>query len=297
MDQLDLVKLHPLMEITQGRNEISIAVIDGPLDFKHTALKDAKIRTSSDFQLNQCKNASSAACIHGTFVIGILSASRDSAAPAICPRCEVILRPIFNDTSLNSNYTIDRYFPTTTPKELAKAIIECVNAGAKIINLSIGILSSSLITYHELQQAYNYALQKNVIIVAASGNQGTLGYGSNLYHPWIIKVAACDENGVISPISNLGRYVTTKGVMAPGINIQSTIPNNGYSQMSGTSFSVPFVTGAIALLWSIFRNATSTDIISAIIETALDSKHISRSVIPPLLDASLAYKKLEKFFQ
>ena len=44
--------------------------------------------------------------------------------------------------------------------------------------------------------------------------------------------------------------------MAPGVNIKSVYPGGQYTHMSGTSFAAPFVTGGIALLWSIFPNVT-----------------------------------------
>ena len=55
--------------------------------------------------------------------------------------------------------------PVTTPEELSKAIIEVVDSGVKIINLSLGLSSPSLVVYDSLQQAYDYALRKQVIIV------------------------------------------------------------------------------------------------------------------------------------
>jgi subtilisin family serine protease len=295
MDPLDLLNLRQLMSRSRGHNDIKIGVIDGPIDFNHSQLKNAKTRTISDSQFIQCKNSDSAACIHGTFVLGILSGIRNSNSPAICPECQILLRPIFKDfsspSSSKENYV---HLPKSTPEEVAKAIIETINAGAKIINLSIGISTSALVTYHELQQAYEYALRNHVIIIAASGNQGSLGYASILYHPWVIPVVSCDEFGKISDISNLGSLIAKKGIMAPGTNIKSIIPNNKYSYMSGTSFAAPFVTGTIALLWSIFRNASSTDIISAIIKTDVSSNR--RSLIPPLVNAELAYKRLYKIF-
>ncbi len=300
MDPLDLIKLHQLMNISKGHNDIKIGVIDGPVDFNHPQLKNSKIRTISDSQYIQCKNADSIACMHGTFIVGILSGVRNSISPAICPDCQILLRPIFKDASslsLISNQK-DANLPISSPKELANAIIETINAGAKIINLSIGISISSLVTYYELQQAYEYALRNNVIIVAAAGNQGSIGYASTLYHPWVIPVASCDEHGKISVISNLGSLIARRGVMAPGIKIQSIVPNNGYTQMSGTSFAASFVTGTVALLWSIFNNATSSDIITSIINVGpnSNSNNKRRSLIPPLVDAELAYKKLYKIF-
>lgn len=296
MDPLDLIKLRQLMGRTKGHNDIKIGVIDGPVDFNHPQLKNTKIKTISDSQFIQCNNSDSVACMHGTFVVGILSGIRNSTSPAICPECQILLRPIFKDISSSSSPSNenDINLPISTPKELAKAIIETINAGAKLINLSIGISISSLITYYELQEAYRYALRNHVIIIAASGNQGSLGYASTLYHPWVIPVASCEVSGKISVISNLGSSIAKRGIMAPGTKIKSIIPNNKYSYMSGTSFAAPFVTGTIALLWSIFRNATSTDIISAIIKT--DKSSNRRSIIPPLLDAELSYKKLEKAF-
>ena len=86
-------------------------------------------------------------------------------------------------------------FPSTTPEELSDAIIEVVDAGARIINLSLGLSTSSLITYPKLQEAYDYARQHGTIIVAASGNQGNIGSISLLQNQWIIPVAASDEDG------------------------------------------------------------------------------------------------------
>lgn len=52
--------------------------------------------------------------------------------------------------------------------------------------------------------------------------------------------------------------------------------------MNGTSFVVPFVTGTIALLWSIFRNATAKEIVYSALRST-SSRH--RSMVPPLINA------------
>ena len=83
------------------------------------------------------QESDSIACMHGTFITGILTGRRGTYAPAICPDCEIILRPIFTEESNSKEIEL----PSTTPDELAQAIVECIKAGADIINLSVGLSS------------------------------------------------------------------------------------------------------------------------------------------------------------
>jgi subtilisin family serine protease len=291
MDPLNQTGLQSLMNVSTGRSDLVIGIIDGPVDLNHPAFQTSKIKTIRDLQFNACKNASSIACSHGTFVAGILCAKRGLSAPAICPNCEIILNPIFREEDTNKTSNRNVIFPSATPEELSNAIIETVDAGAKIINLSLGLSTSSLTVYDKLQQAYDYALHKGVIIVVAAGNQGDIGNISLINHQWIIPVAACDENGLLDPISNFGASIGNRGLMAPGVNIKSTYPGGQYSHMNGTSFATPFVTGAIALLWSIFTDATAASIIYSIIRNVSSNRR--RSVIPPLLNAEAAWQLLK----
>jgi subtilisin family serine protease len=291
MDPLEQVKLRSLMDVSNGRPEIVIGVIDGPVDFNHPSFQNARLKATKISQLRACKSASNIACNHGTFVTGILAGKRDSLAPAICPECTIILRPIFNEPSSGSN--VDVVFPTSTPNELSDAIIETVDSGAKIINLSLGLSGTSLIVYHELEQAYIYARQKGVIIVAAAGNQGNIGYAALHNNKWVIPVAACDENGRLSAMSNFGASIGIRGLMAPGVDIDSTSPGGKYTKLSGTSFAAPFVTGTIALLWSVFCKATAAQIIQSVVRRPLNH---SRTIIPSLLDGEGAWKFLKNHY-
>lgn len=293
MDPLSQTRLDSLMTISSGSPDISIGLIDGPVDFSHPALQGSKIKTVRDSQFGECKSAGSMACAHGTFMAGILCAKRGLSAPAICPGCEIILNPIFRQEHNNSDKISKDVInlPSATPGELSKAIIETIDAGAKIINLSLGLSAPSLTLYVNLQEAYDYALQRGVIIVVAAGNQGNIGNISLINHEWLIPVSACDANGKLDPMSNFGPSIGKRGLMAPGVNIRSAYPGGRYTHMSGTSFSAPFVAGAIALLWSIFTKATATMIKHAIIMGA--SKQRRHSIIPSLLNAEETYKLLK----
>jgi subtilisin family serine protease len=294
MDPLKLVKLPSLMAISTGTPEIVIGLVDGPIDFNHSAFQSANITTVKNSQYAACRSAGSLACMHGTFIAGMLCARRGLSAPAICPDCKLLLYPIFSEgesENLKSNKSASLLLPSTTPKELSKAIVETVDAGAKIINISAGLSISSLVTFSELEDAYDYAMRNGVIVVAAAGNQGNIGgYLSTLSHKWVIPVAACDEQGRLDPISNFGPSMGSRGLMAPGVNITSTSPNGVYARMTGTSFAVPFVTGAIALLWSIFSNVSPAIVIQTITgRTTFEY----RSITPPLLNVEAAWNKLK----
>jgi subtilisin family serine protease len=288
MDPLSQTKLHSLMSISRGIHGIVIGIIDGPIDFTHHALKNSHIRTVRQSHLTACKAADSMACIHGTFIAGILCADRRSAAPAICPDCKIILRPIFSEGSLNGRSST--VLPSTTPQELSTAIIETVDAGARVINLSLGLSTSVLTVFNELEEACEYASRHGVILVSASGNQGRIGYLPLFHNRWVIPVAACDNNSRLSPESNFGASIGSRGLMAPGVNIASTFPDGKYDLMTGSSVAAPFVSGAIALLWSIFPNASSTEIKYSIMKGVLSGR---RSIIPPLLNAEAAKRLLK----
>lgn len=284
MGPLDLIQLGSLMRATSGRPEVVVGVIDGLVDLGHPALEGVLMRATRTDRDVACRTSDSVACNHGTFIAGILSARRGLQAPAICPRCVLVSRPIFHDGRRTASG-----IPTSNPRELAAAIHETIDAGARVINLSVGLSRASLVVYREMDEACRHAVERGVILVAASGNQGRIGYNPLLAHPWVIPVTACDERGRLSRESNLAPSVGKGGLMAPGRNITSTTPGGHYTRLSGTSVAVPFVTGTIALLWSEFPRATAAEIRDAVLRGASARRG---SVTPPLLNAQAAWRIL-----
>ena len=283
VDPLALVKLRALMDRTSGRPEVKIGVIDGPVLMRHPDLTGGRLREIPGADGGGCTRADSMACLHGTFVTGILAAKRSSPAPAICPDCTVLIRPIFAESTWGREH-----MPSATPRELAAAMIECLDAGARVINLSLALEEPSTAEDEALQAAIAQAVRRGVIVVAAAGNQGTLGSSTISRHPWVIPVVACDLRGRPTPESNLGRSIGSRGLSAPGEAITSLGPA-GAVTLGGTSVAVPFVTGAIALLMSEFPSATPAEIRLAITGVSTVRR---ASVVPPLLDASAAHRAL-----
>jgi subtilisin family serine protease len=284
MDPLELVKLTALMERTSGSLDMKIGFIDGPVVSRHPDLAGEHLREIIGNNNGTCTQANSAACLHGTFIAGVLSAKRNSPAPSICPACILLIRPIFAEATSGREQ-----MPSATPRELAAAIIQCIDAGARVINLSLALTQPSVKGEHALQEALDYALKRGVLVVAAAGNQGTLGSSAITRHPWVISVMACDLRGRPMNESNLGSSIGRWGLSAPGDGITSLGTEGQTLTLGGTSVSVPFVTGTVALLWSEFTAATAADIKLAITQSP---GRRSASVVPPLLDAEAAYQIL-----
>ena len=98
VDFLNLVNLAPLMELSSGSGEIAIGLMDGPVAANHPDLAAESVREAAGEPRAGCAHSGNAACTHGSFTAGILSAKRGSPAPAICPGCTLLVRPIFKET-------------------------------------------------------------------------------------------------------------------------------------------------------------------------------------------------------
>jgi thermitase len=139
--------------------------------------------------------------------------------------------------------------------------------GARVVNLSLGSASSSRAERDAI------AAFPTMLFVAAAGNGGADGVGDDddasptypcaYMLPNVVCVAASDNRDQLAAFSNYGK--TSVDLAAPGVNIASTWPGNGYSWSSGTSMATPHVSGAAALLWAAAPGAQPTDINSALL--------------------------------
>ena len=211
--------------------------------------------------------------LHGTHVAGIIGAVRgngvgiDGIAPAVK---FMMLRGDERD------------------KDVANAIRYAVDNGAQIISMSFGKAYSPYKA--AVDEAVKYADAHDVLMVHAAGNDGadlskTKSYPTPVYldggHPrnWIEVGASSWKGGdsLAAPFSNFGQQQVD--VFAPGVDILSTVPGNGYARESGTSMAAPVVSGLAALLMDYYPNLSAADVKRVIVSSV--SRHADQLVIQP----------------
>lgn len=130
---------------------------------------------------------------------------------------------------------------TSNTSLVASGIVKAVDLGARVINISLGSFGNSQV----LENAVNYALSRNVVIVAAAGNEqlNMLAYPAAL--PGVISVGAVDANGQQAYFSNSGETLT---LSAPGVGIISGYTGDQIVMGSGTSQAAALVSGVATVL-------------------------------------------------
>jgi subtilisin family serine protease len=272
---LKMVGLDYPMALSEGSADVKIGLLDGSVDTDSPDLAGSRIT-----RLDAGPGPASSASGHATLIAKMLVAGRHASPPGICPGCTLLVRPIFSRSHRS------RGLPGAVPQDVAGAIVDAIAAGARVINLSAATAMPSTRAYLGLRHALDYAIQHGVIVVAAAGNQASLGSSELTRHHGCIPVVAYDLRGHPAAMSNLGRSAGQRGLGAPGNVVMSHADGKPMLQ-SGTSFAAARVTGAIALLWSLFPSASASSI-----RLALRTDR-GRSVTPPLMDVRAAYQRLQ----
>ncbi|MFF2588494.1 S8 family serine peptidase [Peribacillus butanolivorans] len=238
---------------TMGSKEMVVAIIDDGIDRNHEDLK-GKI----DHPYDAVRNRKNIVPVgeHGTHIAGIIagSANNDLGGTGVAPNIKIMPINVFNG----------KYADTA---DIIEAIHYAVQQGADIINMSLGETSYSEALNKAVQEAYN----KGLLIVAAAGNEGDMGKSVQRVYPaafsHVISVAATDSKDKRTSYSN---YHSTVDIAAPGDYILSTLPNNRYGWMSGTSMATPMVAGVAALIWSNEPKLTKYEVEYRLYDSALD---------------------------
>jgi subtilisin family serine protease len=165
------------------------------------------------------------------------------------------------------------------------AINYAVANGVQILSLSWGGPGESDL----LNEAIQNAINAGVLVVAAAGNDSTSNDTTPSYpasYPGVISVASSDENDALSDFSNYGSSVT---IAAPGSDIYSTLPDDQFGILSGTSMATPQVAGALALAYAAKPGLAAADLNTALCSTAkkilTDSTSCGRLDVAALVSA------------
>lgn len=217
---------------TTGKG-VKIAIIDTGAEKDHPDLKGRLSQTTNfvdggDLSFTRDK--------HGTAVAGVLTARANDGEGiyGIAPEADVsLLKACWYPGQGDAKAQCSSW-------SLAKALDAAINSGARIINLSLAGPNDTLMA--KLLEAAN---RRGVnIVAAASEQQPEPGFPANL--PSVIPVVSSGPDNKIAEVTWLSRFPNT--VAAPGVEILTTVPQDGYDFVSGSSLAAAHVSGIIALL-------------------------------------------------
>ena len=231
--------LKKLWTETRGDPKICVAVLDGIVDQNHPCFDGADLTRLPSLVSGEA-NENGSMSTHGTHVASIIFGQPDSPVEGIAPHCRGLIIPVFADDRLRLSQL-----------DLARAIEQAVNAGANIINISAGQLTDEGEADTWLEKSVQLCKENNVLLIAATGNDGCECLHVPASLPTVLAVGAMDDQGKPTNFSNWGGEYQNQGILAPGENILGAKPGGGTTRLNGTSFATPIVSGVVALLLSL----------------------------------------------
>ncbi|MEC7275407.1 MAG: S8 family serine peptidase [Bdellovibrionota bacterium] len=262
INYVDFKSLHP--DIPADR-EIVVAVLDSGLDVNHPEIKDriffdkklcpkeedAKTKPCSGINILKRNLDLTDDMGHGTHVAGIIAATaqnKQGIAGITDERIKILPVKVLSDEIsgfvYNQRYVTDLF---------ADGIAYAIQRGAHVINMSIGW--PKLVQTPRMQRALALAAQRNVVVIAAAGNNNKEVPTYPCTVDKVICVGAVDNTGAVTEFSNYGGKVD---ILAPGEFIVSTYPQDsvesrilrirGYETKNGTSQASPYIAGIAASL-------------------------------------------------
>ncbi|MEC0230339.1 S8 family peptidase [Paenibacillus alba] len=237
-------------QLNRGAKDVVIAVVDTGVDLQHPDLKGQLLPGYNVIKDNDNPQDDVG---HGTHVTGVIAAlvNNNLGVAGMTWYNKVLPVKVLDQTGAGSTYSV------------AQGIIWAADHGAKVMNLSLGNYADSGF----LHDAIKYAYDKDIALIAASGNDNTERPGYPAAYPEVFAVAASDSQNQKASFSNYGDYI---GVTAPGVSIASTYPDNQYAALSGTSMASPHVTALAALIRSTNPNLKNTDVYQIMRDSARD---------------------------
>lgn len=252
-------------EITTGSEDVVVAVLDTGIDHTHPDLKENMWTSEEGRHGYNAVNDSYHTKDdhgHGTHVAGTIGAVGDN---------EIGLVGMNWNVSMMALKFLDSGGRGTTGDAIAclEYVLERKKEGVNVVatSNSWGGAARSELLYRAIENHQ----EEGISFIAAAGNDGRDNdlnpiYPANYDLANVLSVAATDRNDELAGFSNYGQRTVDVG--APGVEINSTLLDNGYGSMSGTSMAVPHVSGLAALLASHNASYDQVNFKNVILSTA-----------------------------
>ena len=239
-------------DITTGSSEVIVAVIDTGIDYNHLDLNDNYLSGGYDWVNHDSDPMDDNG--HGTHCAGIIGAEGNNGEGIAGMNWHIKL---LAEKVIKAN-------GNGTQWDFGKGVVHAVNNGADIISISLGWFDDP---DGFLRQAIQFAYNQNRLCIACSHNDSSNIIRFPARYPEVIAVGATDQSDSRCSWSNYGPDLD---IVAPGDNIYSTLPNNSYGNLSGTSMACPHVAGVAALMLSTNPDLTIEEIRCILQTTAED---------------------------
>ena len=226
-----------LTSLATGRG-ITVAVVDSGVDAGHPQLR-GRVAAGEDALGGGDGRVD---CVgHGTAVASIIAAQPlpGVAFRGLAPDATILPLRVSEQESVDGG-TAGR---AVGPAGFALAVRHAVDRGARVLNLSVVLYRDE----PAVRDAIRYAVDHDVVVVAAVGNAHDQ-HDPTPYpaaYDGVLGVGAIRPDGTRWPGSQVGPYVD---LVAPGGEVPAAVPGHGYAVYEGTSFAVPFVAAAAALV-------------------------------------------------
>lgn len=270
-----VIKAYSGWDYSTGSKNITIAVVDNGFNINHIELKSKVVKpynvwTHSNAVFSQSVD-------HGTHVAGtaLALANNGQGLSGIAPGCKFMPVQVADQRGV------------MTITSVLDGILYSIYQGADVVNVSLGLsftqadqlplpLQQDLVDNHFKEEerlwreVMRIAAKRNCTIVVAAGNENILAGVDALHRPELfITVAATGKQNQILDRTEFSNFGDDTTISAPGVDIVSTVGNNEYTMMSGTSMAAPIVSGAVALIKSIDPSITTKRIIQVLRATGL----------------------------
>lgn len=188
---------------------------------------------------------------HGTYISGIAGAQTNNniGIAGAAPNIRILNIRAFDPNGYGEE------------DDVAAAILYAVLMNAKVINMSFGDNSFSMV----LRDVIRFAYSQNLILISSAGNSGSSAPHYPSGYSEVICVGNSTINDAVAPSSNWG---STIDLVAPGTNVLTTAKNNNYLAINGTSASAPYVSAAACLILS--RSNFSNEEVKQILKSTTD---------------------------